>query len=148
VWAYDFVHDVCRDGRKLKILTVADEFTRRCLAVEVERRMPAGAVCRVLLRLERVKPHPDFSLNRQPNGQPCKRIKVHLRYHCGVVGTATGFTLPMPALDELGNRFLERELKRHEPGQLCLESYLDLHLRDAVVGGGRPSRARASDPHG
>jgi putative transposase len=51
VWAYDFVHDVCQDGRKLKILTVADEFTRRCLTIEVERRMPASSVCRVLLRL-------------------------------------------------------------------------------------------------
>ena len=51
VWAYDFVHDACQDGRKLKILTVEDEFTRRCLSIEVERRMPAGAVCRVLLRL-------------------------------------------------------------------------------------------------
>lgn len=51
VWAYDFVHDVCQDGRKLKILTVADEFTRQCLTIEVERRMPAAAVCRVLLRL-------------------------------------------------------------------------------------------------
>jgi putative transposase len=51
VWAYDFVHDACQDGRKLKILTVEDEFTRRCLAIEVERRMPAGVVCRVLLRL-------------------------------------------------------------------------------------------------
>ena len=51
VWAYDFVHDVCQDGRKLKILTVEDEFTRRCLTIEVERRMPARAVCRVLLRL-------------------------------------------------------------------------------------------------
>lgn len=51
VWAYDFVHDACQGGRKLKILTVEDEFTRRCLAIEVERRMPASAVCRVLLRL-------------------------------------------------------------------------------------------------
>jgi putative transposase len=51
VWAYDFVHDACQDGRKLKVLTVEDEFTRRCLAIEVERRMPASAVCRVLPRL-------------------------------------------------------------------------------------------------
>ena len=51
VWAYDFVHDACQDGRKLKALTVEDEFTRRCLTIEGERRMPASAVCRVLLRL-------------------------------------------------------------------------------------------------
>jgi putative transposase len=51
VWAYDFVHDACRDGRQLKILTVVDEHTRECLAVEVEHRMTAGFVCRTLLRL-------------------------------------------------------------------------------------------------
>ena len=51
VWAYDFVHDLCEDGRPLKILTVEDEFTRLCLAIEVGRRMPASAVCGTLLRL-------------------------------------------------------------------------------------------------
>jgi putative transposase len=51
VWAYDFVHDVCQDGRKLKILTVQDEYTRLALAVEVARRMPASGVWAVLQRL-------------------------------------------------------------------------------------------------
>jgi putative transposase len=66
VWAYDFVHDLCQDGRKLKILTVADEFTRQCLAIEVERRMPAAAVCRVLLRLFAERGTPSFV--RSDNG--------------------------------------------------------------------------------
>jgi putative transposase len=58
IWAYDFVHDACRDGRQLKILTIVDEYTRECLAVEVEHRMTAGFVCRTLLRLfaERGRP--------------------------------------------------------------------------------------------
>jgi transposase InsO family protein len=51
VWAYDFVHDWCENGRKLKFLTVEDEFTRQCLAIEVDHRLPASAVCRTLLRL-------------------------------------------------------------------------------------------------
>jgi putative transposase len=51
VWAYDFLHDVCENGRKLKVLTVEDEFTRRCLAIEVEHRMPAAFVSRTLLKL-------------------------------------------------------------------------------------------------
>jgi len=29
VWTYDFVHDWCASGQKLKLLTVVDEFTRR-----------------------------------------------------------------------------------------------------------------------
>ncbi len=33
VWAIDFVFDACADGRQLKCLTVADEFTREGLAI-------------------------------------------------------------------------------------------------------------------
>jgi len=40
VWAYDFVQDRTRDGRKFRILTVIDEFTRECLAIKAERRVP------------------------------------------------------------------------------------------------------------
>ena len=66
VWAYDFVHDMCENGRKLRILTVVDEFTRLCLGVEVEHRMPASAVCRVLLKLFAEHGTPSFV--RSDNG--------------------------------------------------------------------------------
>jgi putative transposase len=51
VWAYDFVEDRTESGRKLRILTIVDEFTRRCIEVEVEHRMSATFVARTLLRL-------------------------------------------------------------------------------------------------
>lgn len=51
VWAYDFVEDRTEGGRKLRVLTVIDEFTRECVAVEVEHRMNAKFVARTLLRL-------------------------------------------------------------------------------------------------
>ena len=51
VWAYDFVEDRTEAGRKLRVLTVADEFTRECVAVEVEYRMNARHVACTLLRL-------------------------------------------------------------------------------------------------
>src|SRR5258706_10917202 len=35
VWAYDFVFDACANGQQLKCLTVIDEFTRECLAIDV-----------------------------------------------------------------------------------------------------------------
>jgi putative transposase len=66
VWAYDFVHDVCDNGRKLKILTVQDEFTRRALAVEVDHRMTAAGVRDVLLRLFEEHGEPQFV--RSDNG--------------------------------------------------------------------------------
>jgi hypothetical protein len=38
LWAYDFVFDATADGRQLKCLTVIDEFTRECLAIDVAGR--------------------------------------------------------------------------------------------------------------
>ena len=51
VWAYDFVQDRTEAGQKLRVLTVEDEFTRECVAVEVEYRMNARYVADALLRL-------------------------------------------------------------------------------------------------
>jgi putative transposase len=51
VWAYDFVEDRTENNHKLRILTVVDEFTRRCIEVEVEHRMNAKFVAWTLLKL-------------------------------------------------------------------------------------------------
>jgi transposase InsO family protein len=51
VWSYDFVHDQTLDGRRLKFLTVVDEFHRAGLAVACARSLMAIDVIRVLSRL-------------------------------------------------------------------------------------------------
>jgi putative transposase len=51
VWAYDFMHDRCDNGQALKILTVIDEWTRECLAIEVGTSLDAARVITVLERL-------------------------------------------------------------------------------------------------
>ena len=66
VWAYDFVEDRTEAGRKLRVLTVADEFTRECVAVEVEHRMNARAVAATLARLFAERGPPAFV--RSDNG--------------------------------------------------------------------------------
>lgn len=48
VWPYDFVHDTCATGQRLKILTLTDEFTRESLAIEVATTIRAARVIRVL----------------------------------------------------------------------------------------------------
>ncbi|WP_456306517.1 IS3 family transposase [Muricoccus nepalensis] len=48
VWAYDFVGDRTRDGRKFRMLNVVDEFTRECLAIRVGRQLRAADVIDVL----------------------------------------------------------------------------------------------------
>lgn len=66
VWAYDFVEDRTETGRKLRILTVVDEFTRRCIEVEVEHRMNAKFVAKTLLKLFAV--HGTPTMIRSDNG--------------------------------------------------------------------------------
>jgi putative transposase len=66
VWAYDFVHDRCANGQKLKLLTVVDEWTRECLAIEVGARINSSRVIEVLSRLMSRHGHPTFI--RSDNG--------------------------------------------------------------------------------
>jgi putative transposase len=51
VWAIDFVHDHCANGQKLKCLTVVDEWTRECLAIDVAGWLRSSRVIDVLARL-------------------------------------------------------------------------------------------------
>ena len=51
VWAYDFVVDRTHDGRPLKMLTVLDEYSRKCLAIVVARRLQADDVLQTLSEL-------------------------------------------------------------------------------------------------
>ncbi len=51
VWAYDFVEDRTRDGRKFRMLCVVDEFTREALAIRVARQLGAADVIDVLADL-------------------------------------------------------------------------------------------------
>jgi putative transposase len=50
-WAMDFMADRLDDGRRIRILTVEDVFTRECLAVEVDVSLVSARVVRVLERL-------------------------------------------------------------------------------------------------
>lgn len=51
VWALDFQFDQTTDARMLKLLNVIDEFTRECLAIDVDRSINADGVVRCLDRL-------------------------------------------------------------------------------------------------
>ncbi len=50
-WAYDFVEDRTRDGRRFRVLNVVDEFTRECLAIRVARKLGSADVVDVLADL-------------------------------------------------------------------------------------------------
>lgn len=66
VWSYDFVHDACANGQKLKCLTVVDEFTRMSLAIDVAGSIRSGRVVEVLSQLISVHGSPQYL--RSDNG--------------------------------------------------------------------------------
>jgi putative transposase len=66
LWSYDFVHDYCANGQKLKCLTVTDEFTKEGLAIEVDGRIRAKRVIETLSRLTSLRGPPRFL--RSDNG--------------------------------------------------------------------------------
>jgi len=66
VWAYDFVFDTTAEGRQIKCLTVVDEYTRECLAIDVAGSIRSQRVIEVLSRLVSLHGAPLFM--RSDNG--------------------------------------------------------------------------------
>ncbi len=50
-WSMDFVSDGLVDGRRLRCLNIVDDFTKQCLAIEVDTSLPGRRVVSVLERL-------------------------------------------------------------------------------------------------
>ena len=57
-WSMDFVSDELFDGRRIRLLTIVDNFTRESLAIEVEARIGGARVVEVLSRLNQERGRP------------------------------------------------------------------------------------------
>lgn len=66
VWSYDFVSERTKNGRAIKMLTVIDEYSRECLAIEVRRKLNSKNVIEVLGNLFLERGTPEFI--RSDNG--------------------------------------------------------------------------------
>lgn len=60
VWAYDFVFDACANGQQIKCLTIVDEFTHECFAIDVAGSIRSKRVIDVLSRLVSLHGAPMF----------------------------------------------------------------------------------------
>jgi putative transposase len=86
-WAMDFVSDTLANGRPFRSLTIVDEYTRECPAIEVDTSLPGLRVVRVLQQLAdtrglpneiRVDHGPEF-VSRSVRSW-CEEHNVLLRY--------------------------------------------------------------------
>lgn len=60
VWSVDFIFDRTTNGRALKIVSVIDEYTRECLALEVGRKLTSEQLIEVLTELFGIRGVPGF----------------------------------------------------------------------------------------
>ena len=90
VWSYDFIQDRTEDGRTFRMLCIVDEFTRRCLAIVVARRLRSDDVLQCLTDLF-VEHGPPQHI-RSDNGPEFAARAV--RHWLGRIGVKTLFIEP------------------------------------------------------
>jgi transposase InsO family protein len=90
VWSYDFVEDRTHDNRKIRMLTIIDEFTRESLAIEVARYLRSDDVLHKLVELFVERRPPDHI--RSDNGPEFTAHAV--RDWLGRIGVKTLFIEP------------------------------------------------------
>ena len=81
VWSYDFVMDRTHNGRAIRMLNIIDEYSRECLAIEVNRKLNSTNVIDVLSRLFVERGTPQYL--RSDNGPEfiARRVRFWLKRH-------------------------------------------------------------------
>ena len=59
-WSMDFVSDSLVTGRRFRILTIVDDFSRECPAIEVDTSLGGARVVQVLERLAEIRGLPEM----------------------------------------------------------------------------------------
>lgn len=62
-WSLDFVHDVLANGRRIRMLTIVDDFTRESIKITVETSLNGRRVCEELEQVIETRGKPDRILS-------------------------------------------------------------------------------------
>ena len=90
VWSYDFVTDRLKSGKRIRMLTVIDEYTRKCLAIRVGPTLKSDDVLDTLSTLFITEGTPDYI--RSDNGS--EFTAKTLREWIESVGVKTAYIEP------------------------------------------------------
>ena len=90
VWSYDFVSERLHNGKKFRMLTVIDEYSRKCLAIKVDYQLKAEQVLEVLADLFVREGVPDYV--RSDNGAEFTAKDV--RHWLSKLGVKTAYITP------------------------------------------------------
>ena len=124
VWAYDFTFDRCANGQTLKSLSIVDEWTRECLAIEVATSLTAERVITVLERLFEQYGAPQVL--RSDNGPEfiARALRIWLLFHHSDTATIDPGKPWQNGSVESFHATFRRE---------CLDAEYFAHLREAQI---------------
>jgi putative transposase len=83
IWSIDFVMDALANGRRIKCLTIVDDFTRECLDIAVDYGISGGYVARVLEAIGQFRGLPK-AIRTDQGPEFTSRALDRWAYDCGV----------------------------------------------------------------
>jgi len=119
VWCWDFIHDRTANGRPLKWLGITDEYTRECLALEVDRSITSDRVLDVLTNLFLTRGVPKHI--RSDNGP--EFIAKAIQTHAEATGLEMAYIEPGSPWE---NGFAESFFSRLRDELLNIEEFMNL----------------------
>ena len=78
VWSVDFIFDRTVNGRSLKVLSLIDEFTRECIALEVNRKFTGDDLVTLLVDMFAIRGTPQFIRSDNRPEFVSKRVREFL----------------------------------------------------------------------
>ena len=83
IWSIDFVMDALANGRRIKCLTIVDDFTRECLDIAVDYGISGGYVARILEAVGQFRGLPG-AIRTDQGPEFTSRALDRWAYGCGV----------------------------------------------------------------
>ena len=118
----DFVSDTLATGQSFRALTLVDQYTRECPAIEVDTSLPSLRVIRVLERLARERGWPEaITCDNGP-----EFVSRRLQAWCAQKGVLLGYIAPGKPMQNGHAESFNGRLR-----EKCLNTNWFLHLADA-----------------
>jgi putative transposase len=127
VWSIDFIFDRTSNGRSLKILSLIDEYTRECIALEVSRRFTGDDLVDLLADVFSIRGVPEFI--RSDNGP--EFISRRVREFLERIDIGTSFIQPGSPWE---NGYVESFHSRFRDECLSCEEFTTLHEAQEIIG--------------
>ena len=127
VWSIDFIFDRTINGRSVKILSLIDEYSRECIALEVSRRFTGDDLVALLVDVFAIRGIPAFI--RSDNGP--EFISRRVRDFLGRIDVGTSFIEPGSPWE---NGYVESFHSRFRDEFLSCEAFSTLAEAQQVIG--------------